>query len=60
MFGALGRMTGSPQLAFLALLALTVRSLVWLHLAELRIRVWKVVDESGNRLPRPQTATSSQ
>jgi len=37
MFGALGRLTGSPQLAFLALLALTVWSLAWLHLAVLRI-----------------------
>jgi NNP family nitrate/nitrite transporter-like MFS transporter len=37
VFGALGRMTGSPQLAFLALLALTVWSLAWLHLAVLRM-----------------------
>jgi NNP family nitrate/nitrite transporter-like MFS transporter len=38
LFGVLGRMTGSPQLAFLALLALTVWSLAWLHLAVLRMR----------------------
>ena len=38
VFGLLGRMTGSPQLAFLALLALTVWSLAWLHYAVLRMR----------------------
>jgi MFS transporter, NNP family, nitrate/nitrite transporter len=38
MFGVLGRMTGSPQLSFLALLALTVWSLAWLHVAVLRSR----------------------
>jgi MFS transporter, NNP family, nitrate/nitrite transporter len=32
-FGWLGRETGFPQAAFLALLLLTVASLVWLHLA---------------------------
>jgi NNP family nitrate/nitrite transporter-like MFS transporter len=30
-FGWLARETGSPQAAFLALLALTIASLVWLH-----------------------------
>jgi NNP family nitrate/nitrite transporter-like MFS transporter len=37
-FGALGRWAGSPQMAFAALLALTVVSLGWLHLAVLRIK----------------------
>ncbi len=37
-FGAVGRWTGSPQSAFLVLLSLTVVSLVWLHLAVLRIK----------------------
>jgi NNP family nitrate/nitrite transporter-like MFS transporter len=37
-FGALGRWSGSPQVAFVALLALTVWSLVWLHLAVVRMR----------------------
>jgi NNP family nitrate/nitrite transporter-like MFS transporter len=60
MFGALGRMTGSPQLAFLALLALTLWSLAWLHLAVIRLRAVKTVDGSGSRLPEPQTATLSQ
>jgi NNP family nitrate/nitrite transporter-like MFS transporter len=38
MFGALGRWTGAPQTAFLALLALTVWSLVWLHLVVVKLR----------------------
>lgn len=38
LFGALGRWTGSPQAAFLALLALTLWSLAWLHLTVVRIR----------------------
>jgi NNP family nitrate/nitrite transporter-like MFS transporter len=37
VFGAVGRWTGSPQSAFFALLALTLLSLVWLHLAVMRI-----------------------
>jgi NNP family nitrate/nitrite transporter-like MFS transporter len=38
LFGALGRWTGAPQTAFLALLALTVGSLVWLHVVVLALR----------------------
>lgn len=38
VFGMVGRSTGSPQAAFLALLALTTGSLVWLHFAVSRIR----------------------
>ncbi|MDB5386721.1 MAG: narK2 [Planctomycetaceae bacterium] len=37
VFGMLGRSTGSPQAAYLALLALTVGSLTWLHLTVIRI-----------------------
>jgi MFS transporter, NNP family, nitrate/nitrite transporter len=37
VFGALGRMSGVPQTAFLALLALTLWSLAWLHVTVLRI-----------------------
>jgi NNP family nitrate/nitrite transporter-like MFS transporter len=37
-FGWLGRSTGVPQLAFAALLALTVWSLAWLHLTVVRSR----------------------
>jgi len=47
MFGALGRMTGSPQLSFLALLALTLWSLAWLHLAVVRIRASKIPRPTG-------------
>jgi MFS transporter, NNP family, nitrate/nitrite transporter len=38
VFGWLGRWTGAPQLAFTALLALTVWSLVWLHWTVIRSR----------------------
>ena len=38
-FGWLARETGSPQAAFLALLALTIASLVWLHAVVLAQRV---------------------
>jgi len=38
MFGTLDRATGVPQSAFIALLALTVGSLVWLHLVVMKIR----------------------
>jgi len=38
VFGMVGRATGSPQAAFVALLALTVVSLVWLHLVVLSLK----------------------
>jgi NNP family nitrate/nitrite transporter-like MFS transporter len=38
IFGSLGRATGVPQMAFGALLVLTVASLVWLHIAVMRQR----------------------
>lgn len=37
-FGMLGRATGSPQAAFFALLAISIVSLVWLHLVVLKIK----------------------
>lgn len=37
-FGWLGRWSGMPQLAFIALLALTLWSLAWLHLTVLRAK----------------------
>jgi NNP family nitrate/nitrite transporter-like MFS transporter len=37
-FGALARWSGMPQLAFLALLGLTLWSLAWLHAAVLSLR----------------------
>jgi MFS transporter, NNP family, nitrate/nitrite transporter len=41
-FGALGRWTGVPQMAFLALLLLTVWCLVWLHVAVRGLNAAKV------------------
>jgi NNP family nitrate/nitrite transporter-like MFS transporter len=37
-FGVLGRWTGSPQAAFVALLILTLLSLCWLHAVVLRLK----------------------
>jgi NNP family nitrate/nitrite transporter-like MFS transporter len=59
-FGALGRWSGVPQFAFLALLALTVWSLAWLHLVVVRLRAQAthpVLDTDG-RLPSQYTQTS--
>jgi NNP family nitrate/nitrite transporter-like MFS transporter len=47
-FGMLGRWTGIPQLAFVALLALTLWSLAWLH--------WTVI-RSRNTRTAPQSAS---
>ncbi len=57
-FGALGRWSGVPQLAFLALLGLTVWSLVWLHVTVMRLRVTHPLLDSEGRLPVQYTATS--
>jgi NNP family nitrate/nitrite transporter-like MFS transporter len=38
LFGTLGRATGSPQSAFVVLLALSLGSLVWLHLVVVRMK----------------------
>ena len=38
VFGALGRSTGIPQMAFAALLLLTLGSLAWLHVTVMRLR----------------------
>jgi NNP family nitrate/nitrite transporter-like MFS transporter len=59
IFGAFRSNDWHPQLAFLALLTLTVWSLAWLHLAVIRMRAVKTIDESSSRLPAPHTATSS-
>jgi NNP family nitrate/nitrite transporter-like MFS transporter len=45
LFGMLGRATGVPQSAFLVLLALTLGSLVWLHLVVLRMKATEKVTE---------------
>jgi NNP family nitrate/nitrite transporter-like MFS transporter len=39
LFGALGRSTGVPQMAFAALLLLSVGSLAWLHLTVMKLRL---------------------
>jgi NNP family nitrate/nitrite transporter-like MFS transporter len=56
LFGALGRATGVPQMAFMALLLLSTGSLVWLHLTVLRLRLAKValVSEQLSREPVAQ------
>jgi NNP family nitrate/nitrite transporter-like MFS transporter len=58
-FGALGRWSGSPQMAFLALLGLTVGSLLWLHVAVVRLRAAGSLESVPDRegaLPPPYTA----
>jgi NNP family nitrate/nitrite transporter-like MFS transporter len=50
-FGWLGRETGFPQAAFLALLALTVVSLVWLQLAVQALRSRQAVARPLTALP---------
>jgi len=57
-FGMLGRWSGIPQLAFLALLGLTVWSLVWLHIAVLRLGAASSLLDSEGRLPVQYTTTS--
>jgi NNP family nitrate/nitrite transporter-like MFS transporter len=39
VFGGLSRWTGTPQMAFAALLVLTLVSLGWLHLTVMHLRV---------------------
>ena len=57
-FGALGRWSGIPQLAFLALLGLTVCSLLWLHLAVRRLHAARSLLDTEGRLPAQYTADS--
>src|SRR5262249_41075685 len=52
-FGWLGRSTGVPQLAFVALLVLTLWSLSWLHLTVVRSR------SSPRSFPADDKATES-
>lgn len=51
VFGWLGRATGFPQAAFLALLVLTVASLVWLHLVVRTTAVRQSNGESSDPWP---------
>ncbi|HVK12348.1 MAG TPA: MFS transporter, partial [Gemmataceae bacterium] len=45
LFGTLGRATGVPQAAFVVLLALSLGSLVWLHLVVMRVKAAEKVAE---------------
>lgn len=45
LFGILGRSTGTPQAAFVALLAITLGSLVWLHLVVVRMKAAEKIVE---------------
>jgi len=55
LFGLLGRWTGAPQMAFLALLAITAGSLAWLHLAVVQVR-GAALRPATNALPSPVLA----
>jgi NNP family nitrate/nitrite transporter-like MFS transporter len=57
-FGMLGRWSGVPQLAFTPLLAITLWSLAWLHLAVLRLRTEKFLVDREGRLPAQYTTAS--
>ncbi len=48
LFGYLGRSTGSPRMAFVSLLALTVASLAWLHVAVLAIKIRERLAGTGS------------
>lgn len=56
LFGVLGRWAGAPQMAFLALLALTAGSLAWLHVAVLQIRRESAPEGAPQPLPNPALA----
>lgn len=56
LFGVLGRWAGSPQMAFLALLALTAGSLVWLHVAVLQMGRESAPESAPQPLPNPALA----
>jgi NNP family nitrate/nitrite transporter-like MFS transporter len=58
LLGLLGRQSGVPQTAFLALLALTVASLLWLHLVVLRMRAAAALVDREGRLSVEYTAAS--
>ncbi|HEX4610801.1 MAG TPA: MFS transporter [Urbifossiella sp.] len=53
VFGMVGRATGSPQAAFVALLAITVISLAWLHLVVLGLKRAETAE------PEPELATAA-
>jgi len=57
-FGILARWSGIPQVAFAALLAITVCSLAWLHVAVTRLKRDATVIAGPGRLPARYTAAS--
>jgi NNP family nitrate/nitrite transporter-like MFS transporter len=57
LFGLLGRWTGAPQMAFLALFALTAGCLTWLHLAVVQMRGASLPQAAGS-FPSPALAGS--
>jgi NNP family nitrate/nitrite transporter-like MFS transporter len=57
VFGAIGRSTGVPQMAFAALLALTATSLVWLHLT---VRSIRAKEAAARFQAEPALATSAE
>jgi NNP family nitrate/nitrite transporter-like MFS transporter len=61
VFGFLGRATGSPQAAYLALLALTGGSLIWLHVTVLKMKLASQTAATGldQRTLQPATADAT-
>jgi NNP family nitrate/nitrite transporter-like MFS transporter len=58
LFGAFGRWSGVPQMAFVSILILTLWSLTWLHLTVLRIRSTQPeVARAGRFLGVPKVAS---
>jgi NNP family nitrate/nitrite transporter-like MFS transporter len=57
-FGALGRWAGSPQVAFVALLALTLVSLGWLHLTVTRIKAARRAERAPAAESKPVPVAS--
>lgn len=57
-FGMFGRWSAIPQLAFTALLAITIWSLAWLHFAVIRLRTAKIPVDNEGRLSAQYTATA--
>ncbi len=53
LFGSLGRATGSPRMAFAALLVLTLVSLAWLHVSVLAIKAAERRAARVELLPEP-------
>jgi NNP family nitrate/nitrite transporter-like MFS transporter len=56
IFGAIGRRTGAPQSAFIALLAVTALSLAWLHLAVLKLRAGVRPSADVHLAPSPSSS----